>query len=174
MGSTCLHLLPLPVVFPPLPPSGPCLAFGNVGLLGEGCGEASPCHFARPPPPTQPQTVLLRLQLDRGGLRALDAGGAGQGCVTKRAQREPCCGWPLPPHTHLLRCGHTGAPSGHDGFLQGHGRSIGAKLFLLVPPTEVLGWTEGLGRGFPLGLGGWRDEGWAWLSCTVYIGIYLM
>lgn len=174
MGAACLHLLPLPVVFPPLPPPRPPALPSVMWVFwGKAVGRPPLATLHDPLPPPNARLGCSGCSWTEG-TQGSRCRGAGQGCVTKRAQREPCCGWPLPPHTHLLRCGHTGAPIGHDGFLQGHGRPIGAKLLLPLPPTEVSGWTEGLGRGLPLELGGWRDEGWAWLSCTVYIGIYLM
>lgn len=55
-----------PVVYLPCP--GPHLAFGHVGLL-RGKAEGSPSALATlhdPLSPPDPQTVLLRLQLDRG------------------------------------------------------------------------------------------------------------
>ena len=99
-----------------------------------------------------------------------------QGCrrqgVTKRAQRERgrCC---------LAGGGHAGAPCGHAGFthrVKGSGEPSSSFSFLPRPrsPAPRRAQREGPGGAVSGEAGGWCPEGWSWLSCTVYSGIYLM
>lgn len=86
-------------------------------------------HTCVPPPPRLPsvceinvlsvwgQTVLPRLQLDRGDSGLQD---------TKGLQRGSEGAWLLPTsHSYLAQGGHMAVPCGQDGFTQGHGRPIG-------------------------------------------------
>lgn len=62
------------------PAPGPCLAFGHVGLLrGKAQGSPSLPLCTTPSPRPHPQTVLLRLQLDKGDSGLSTPGGDKEG-----------------------------------------------------------------------------------------------
>lgn len=104
-------LLPLPLPLPRLRSRGPTWG----GKAKRGPSSLAILHDPSPPPYSQ--TVLPRLQLDRGDSGLQD---------TKGLQRGSEGAWLLPTsHSYLAQGGHLAVPCGQDGFTQAQGRPIG-------------------------------------------------